>query len=154
VRKRSVNSAAKIHFSKPIVSETNRLVEQAPTVFIVDDRAAILSSLESAVKEHFFLVECHTTAAEFIAVQHSDQIGCVLIDPLSTQGRFVLRWLYESKNLLSILLTTGLIEVLAVTPTTDATIPIVLQPFQAYALQIMVTDGLAGSISRHVIHKR
>ena len=139
----------------PIVPETATDVKKPPTVFIVDNRPAVLGLLEAVVKSHDFPVQCYSSVAQFIADQDLNRVGCVLIDPLITvQGDVVLRWLHESGRLLSVVLISGLLEssrsVLEVSPSA----PVVLKPHEEFALMTMVSDGLAGSISRQVIRER
>jgi FixJ family two-component response regulator len=130
-------------------------MKKPPTVFIVDNRPAITSSLEATVKTHCFLVQCYSSAAQFIADQNSSSVGCVLVDPLrANEGGAVLRWLHESGSLLSVALISGLMESAGSASSESPSAPIVLQPHEVSALLTMVTDGLAGSISRHVIRDR
>jgi len=128
-------------------------VKQPPTVFIADNRSVIRSTLEAAVRTHGFLVECFSSANQFIAQQNSSRVGCVLIDPLiADQGGAVLRWLHESDSLLSLVLISGLIRSISQTEHSPSAASN-LQPYEAFALVTMVTDGLAGSISRQVIRE-
>jgi hypothetical protein len=135
-----------------ILPDTGPPVKQPPTVFIVDNRPAILSSLEEAVNVHGFLVECHSSAAQFFAQQDSSRVGCVLIDPLTEQGGVVLRWLHEADSLLSVVLISGLIRSISQGEHSPSA-AVELRPHEASALVTMVTDGLAGSISRQVIRE-
>jgi len=138
-----------------IVPETEREMKKAPTVFIVDNRPAITRSLEATIQTHGFLVRRYGWAAQFIADQDSSSVGCVLVDPLmADEGGAVLRWLYESGSLLSVVLISGLIESASSVASESSSAPIVLEPHEVSALVTMVTDGLAGSISRHVIRDR
>lgn len=128
-------------------------MKQPPTVFIVDNRPAILSALEAAVKTHGFLVQRYNSAEQFIAEHSSNRVGCVLIDPLiSEEGDAVLRWLHEADSLLSVVLISGLIESIP-QPKHSPSAAVDLLPYEASALVTMVTDGLAGSISRQVIRE-
>jgi FixJ family two-component response regulator len=130
-------------------------MKQPPTVFIVDNRPAITSALEATIKTHSFLVHCYSSAARFIADQDSSNVGCVLVDPLvAGEGRAVLRWLHESGSLLSVVLISGLIESAASGSSESRSAAVALEPHEESALLTMVTDGLAGSISRHVIRDR
>jgi hypothetical protein len=125
-------------------------VKQPATVFIVDNRPAILSTLEAAVKTHGFLVQCYSSAAQFIAEQNASRVG---IDPLiADQGGAVLRWLHEADSLLSLVLISGLTRSIS-QENHSPSAAIGLQPYEAFALVTMVTDGLAGSISRQVIRE-
>jgi len=127
-------------------------VKHPATVFIVDNRPAILSTLEAAVKTHGFLVQCYSSAAQFFAQQDSNRVGCVLIDPLIDQGGVVLRWLHEADSLLSVVLISGLIRSISQGEHRPPA-AVELRPHEASALVTMVTDGLAGSISRQVIRE-
>ena len=66
----------------PIVPETATDVKKPPTVFIVDNRPAVLNLLEAVVKSNDLPVQCYSSAAQFIADQDLNRVGCVLIDPL------------------------------------------------------------------------
>ena len=153
---KSVGSGADVRqWATPIVSETATDVKKPPTVFIVDNRPAVLNLLEAVVKSHDLPVQCYSSAAQFIANQDLNRVGCVLIDPLiAVQGEVVLRWLHESDRLLSVVLFSRLIEssrsLLEVSPSA----PAVLKPHEEFTLMTMLTDGLAGSISRQFIRER
>jgi DNA-binding NtrC family response regulator len=126
-------------------------VKKPPTVFIVDNRSAVLNSLETTIKSHGFHVQCYNTAAQFIAEQDSDQAGCVLVDPLmAAEGGKVLHWLHGSKSHLAIVLISGLLESYAV----PSEAPLAQQPHEISALLTMVADGLTGSLSRQAIRER
>jgi FixJ family two-component response regulator len=139
----------------PIVTETATDVKKPPTVFIVDNRPAILNLLEAAVKRHDLPIQCYSSAAQFIADQDLNRVGCVLIDPvIAVQGDMVLRWLHQSGRLLSIVLISGLIESSSSVLEASPSAPVVLKPHEEFALMTMVNDGIAGSISRQVIRER
>ena len=130
-------------------------MKKPPTVFIVDDRPEIASMLQGTLKAQFFWVENYPSAAKFIAEEHSNLVGCVLLDPLfATEGDAVLRWLHEANNPLSIVLISGFIRWSSSGPKADAAKPLVLKPYEISALMTMVTDGLAGSLTRQVIRER
>jgi CheY-like chemotaxis protein len=138
-----------------IVRETGRVVKKFPTVFIVDNRSAVSKSLEEIIKKRGFPVQCFNSAAEFIAEQEPNQVGCVLVDPMAAaDGDAVLRWLHESGSLFSIVLISGLVDSSSQAAKQDPLAPIVEKPHQVAALLTMVGDGLAGSISRKVIRER
>jgi FixJ family two-component response regulator len=139
----------------PIVPETATDVKQPPTVFIVDIRPDVLNLLEAVFKSNDLPVQCYGSAAQFIADQDLNRVGCVLIDPVVTdQSDEVLRWLHESGSLLSVVLISGLIGASTSVLEESPSAPIVLKPHEEFALMTMVTDGLAGSISRQVIRER
>ena len=139
----------------PIVLETTTDVKKPPTVFIVDNRPAVLNVLEAVVKSNDLPVQCYSSAAQFVADQDLNRVGCVVIDPLTdVQGDVVLRWLHESGRLLSVVLISGLIESTRSVLEESPSAPVVLKPHEEFALMTMVTDGLAGSMSRQVIRER
>jgi FixJ family two-component response regulator len=125
-------------------------VKNPPTVFIVDDRPAVLRSLRETVTAHSFSAQCYDSAAQFIADQDSNQVGCILVDLLSAQGGLILRWLHESDSVLSIVPISGLIELSTSVPK-NSPAP---SPHQLSTLLNMLTDGIAGSIGRQVIRER
>jgi FixJ family two-component response regulator len=130
-------------------------VKKPPTVFIVDDRPAITNLFETTLKEQFFWVECYPSAAQFIADQQLNHVGCVLVDLLSaTQGDVVLSWLHKSKSPLSIVLISGFTGSPNSGQKTNESFPTALKPHEISALLTMVTDGLAGSLTRQVIRER
>ena len=130
-------------------------MKKPPTVFIVDNRPAVLNVLEAVVKSNDLPVQCYSSAAQFIADQDLNRVGCVLIDPLiDVQGDVVLRWLHESGRLLSVVLISGLIGSTRSVHEESPSAPVVLKPHEEFALMTMVTDGLAGSMSRQVIRER
>jgi FixJ family two-component response regulator len=130
-------------------------VKKPPTVFIVDNRPTVLNVLEAVVKSNDLPVQCYSSAEQFIADQDLNRVGCVLIDPLmDVQGDVVVRWLHESGRLLSVVLISGLIESTRSVLEEAPSIPVVLKPYEEFALMTMVTDGLAGSMSRQVIRER
>ena len=129
-------------------------MKQSPIVFIVDDRPAVLESLEGILAPHGYAIECFASSAEFIAEHGPNQVGCVLVDPLmNASGHSVLRWLHESDSPLSIVLISGLID--CVDHVRQASEPrIARSPYQVSALLTMVADALAGSLSRQATWDR
>jgi len=121
----------------------------------VDNRPAVRNVLEAVVKLNDLPVQCYSSAAQFIGDQDLNRVGCVVIDPLiDVQGDVVLRWLHESGRLLSVVLISGLIESTRSVLEDAPSAPVVLKPHEEFALMTMVTDGLAGSMSRQVIRER
>jgi FixJ family two-component response regulator len=130
-------------------------VKQPPTAFIVDDRLAVLDSLESMLKTHGYATRCFTSAAEFIAEQDLNLVGCVLVDPLmNSGGGAVLKWLHESGSLLSIVLISGLVDSADFLPYASPATRVLQKPYEVSALLTMVADGLAGSLSRQAVRER
>lgn len=136
----------------PILLETTTDVKKPPTVFIIDNRPAVVSLLEAAVKEHHLPVECYSSAAQFLADSDVNLLGCILLDPLvAGDADLVLRWLHDPSRLLSIVLISGLIQSSSPGLAKSPSVPVALKPHEHFALMTMVTDGVAGSITRQVI---
>jgi FixJ family two-component response regulator len=129
-------------------------VKLPPTVFIVDERPAVLTSLEAVLKPHGYVVQCFASAADFISKQDPNQVGCVLIEmPLSPIGDSILRWLHSSGSLLSLVIVSGLIDSAGLKQNSTS-ISQEIAPFEVSALLTMVADGLAGSLSRKAVRDR
>ena len=54
--------------------------DRLPTVFIVDDDASFLKSIERLLRSTGFVTQCYSSAVDFIAQQAPDIAGCVLAD--------------------------------------------------------------------------
>ena len=54
--------------------------DRLPTVFIVDDDASFLKSIERLLRSTGFVTQCYSSAVDFIAQQAPDRVGCVLAD--------------------------------------------------------------------------
>ncbi len=52
----------------------------APTVFVVDDNAAVRKSLRALFESADLAVETYASAEEFLAVHDPDRAGCLLLD--------------------------------------------------------------------------
>lgn len=52
----------------------------APTVFVIDDDAAVRDSLSLLLETAGLAVECHDSAESFIAAYHGDRPGCLVLD--------------------------------------------------------------------------
>jgi len=139
----------------PILCETGRPVKQPPTVFIIDDDPAVANSLSTVLKAHGYMVECFTSAKEFIAEQDPTQVGCVLVDLLAQKKRSseLLIWLHESGSLLSLVIISGL-DAAELIRHEKAAVAFVEKPYEVSALLTMVADGVAGSLSRHAVRDR
>ena len=55
-------------------------METQPTVFVVDDEAAIRCWLETLLSDNGFRVECFASAEEFLAAFDPDQPACLILD--------------------------------------------------------------------------
>ena len=141
--------SADVSQADTIVPETRRDVKKPPTVFIVDDRLAVLKSLEATVKTHSFLVQCYDSAERFIAELDSNQAGCILVDLVSTQGVAVKRWLNETDSLLAIVPIPACFASSSSEPQENWS----ASQEEISTLVNMLTDGIAGSIGRQVIRE-
>jgi two-component system CheB/CheR fusion protein len=125
-------------------------VKHLPKVFIVDDDAAVLKSLEAVLAPHGYDVTYFRSAAAFIAQHHPTQVGCVLIDLLmpGMGGSEVLRHLQDSGSLLSVIIISGLIDPGAFASRENAWLSMVEKPYEMSTLLTMIQDGIAGSCRR------
>lgn len=58
----------------------------APTVFIVDDDAAVRRSLAALLSLFHLPVECYASAGEFLAAYRPQRRGCLVLDVRLTGG--------------------------------------------------------------------
>jgi FixJ family two-component response regulator len=125
-------------------------VKHLPKVFIVDDEAAVLKSLEAVLTPRGYDVSYFRSADEFIAQHHPTQVGCVLIDLLmpGLAGGEVLRHLQDSGSLLSVIIISGLIEPGAFASRENAGMSMLEKPYEMSTLLTMIQDGIAGSFRR------
>ena len=56
------------------------MTDRLPTVFIVDDDASFLKSIERLLRSTGFVTQCYSSAVDFITQQAPDRVGCVLAD--------------------------------------------------------------------------
>jgi FixJ family two-component response regulator len=86
---------------------------------------------------------------------HPTQVGCVLIDLLlpGMSGSDVLRFLQESRSLLSVVIISGLIDPLAMEEESES-VALLEKPFKISALLTMIEDGIAGSFRRRAERHR
>jgi FixJ family two-component response regulator len=125
-------------------------VKHLPKVFVVDDDAAVLKSLEGVLAPHGYEVIYFGSAEEFIAQHHPTEVGCVLIDLLmpGMGGSEVLRHLQDSGSLLSVIIISGLIDPVAFESRENAGVSMLEKPYEMSTLLTMIQDGIAGSFRR------
>jgi FixJ family two-component response regulator len=125
-------------------------VKHLPKVFIVDDDAGALRSLEGVLAPHGYDVVYFGSAEQFIARHHPTQVGCVLIDLLmpGVGGSDVLRHLQDSGSLLSVIIISGLIDPGAFESRENAWLSMLEKPYELSTLLTMIQDGIAGSFRR------
>jgi FixJ family two-component response regulator len=141
--------------STRIVQYAGPQVKHLSKVFIIDEDPAVRASLDSIFTVQGYNVRCFQSAEAFLAQHHPTQVGCVLVDlsaPLMG-GSELLRQLQESGSLLSVIITSGLIEAAALGKDAKASVPLLIKPYEVSTLLTMVEDGIAGSVRRRAKRK-
>jgi FixJ family two-component response regulator len=125
-------------------------VKHLPKVFVVDDDPAVLKSLEAVLSEQGYAVSCFTSAREFMAQHHPIEVGCILVDLMmpGVSGSDLLRWLQESGSLLSVVITSGLLDSTDGLQPDKPHVQLLEKPYEVSMLLTMVEDGIAGSLRR------
>jgi len=133
-----------------IIPQLGGKVKQVAKVFIVDDDAEVLKSLEVVLTSHGYTPKCFNSAEKFLAHHHPSQVGCVLIDLLmpGIDGGELLRRLQESGSLLSVVVISGWIDTPLLDPHKQTPVPTLEKPYEISTLLQMIEDGVAGSIRR------
>ena len=83
--------------------------ELAPTVFVIDDDASFLRSIARWFRGHGYLVECFSSAADFLARGLMQAEGCVVVDLRmpGMDGMSFQKALGESHHPLPVIFLTG-----------------------------------------------
>ena len=125
-------------------------MKHTPTVFVVDDEEAVLSSLEAILTTHGYRVKCFTSAEQFLTAHDPSQIGCILIDLLmpGMNGQELVHRLRKSGSLLSVVIGSGLLDQEDLKAFTASLVPAIEKPYLVPTLLTMVEDGIAGSLKR------
>jgi FixJ family two-component response regulator len=123
-------------------------VKQPPTVFVIDENPAVLSSIGAMLTALSYDVKSFASDEEFIAQHHPNLIGCVLIDlaTAAVRGSELIRHLHETRSLLSIVIISGLIDVAYQDEKRPG--PIVAKSHEVWTLLTMIEDAIAGSLKR------
>jgi FixJ family two-component response regulator len=132
-------------------------VKQLPQVFVVDHDAATRSSLEALLTAHGYAVKSFESASTFLhAIDSASEVGCIVIDLSSPEGNNhkVLEWLEESGSLLSVVVTTGLFDSNNELKSKHLVSPPLEIPYEGSIMVKMVSDGIAGSLSRKTVRDR
>ena len=131
-------------------------MKHLPKVFVVDDDAAMLASLEALFSAEGYAVRCFSTPEGFYAQHHPTEVGCLVVDMMvpGMGGSELLRRLQDSGSVLSVVVITGLFG--PAVGNRGAKLPITLleKPYEVAMLLKMVEDGVAGSIRRRTIQMR
>jgi FixJ family two-component response regulator len=130
-------------------------VKHLPKVFLIDDDSNLLKPLEDTLARQGYDVRYFSSALEFMAQHHPTQVGCVLIDMLmpGMSGSDVLRFLQESRSLLSVVIISGLIDPIAFGEQSKS-VALLEKPFELSTLLTMIEDGIAGSFRRRAERRR
>jgi FixJ family two-component response regulator len=125
-------------------------VKHLAKVFVVDDDAILLSSIEALLTAQGYTVKCFTSAEEFLTQHHPTQVGCVLIDLWmpGMGGSELLQRLRESRSLLSVIIISGLFDSTAIEEIERAFVPLLAKPYEVETFLQMIEDGIAGSVKR------
>ncbi len=83
-----------------------------PTVFVVDDDPIIVESLQAVLSAQGYIVKSFQTAEEFLVLNRSNAVGCVLIDLIlpGMNGNELWKKLVAAGSMLSVIVVTGWIE--------------------------------------------
>jgi FixJ family two-component response regulator len=125
-------------------------VKQLPKVFVIHDNLAVLSSIEALLIAENYHVNCFPSAEAFLAQYHPIQVGCLVID-LSAPGvggSELMRHLQETRSLLSIVIISGLIDLVVPHQHDGEPLPILAKPYEVWTLLTMISDATAGSLKR------
>jgi FixJ family two-component response regulator len=137
------------------VHEAGTKVKHLPKVFLIDDDSTLLKSLVEVLVRHGYEVEYFSSALAFMSQHHPTQVGCVLIDLMmpGSSGSDVLRFLQESRSLISVVIISGLVDLLAFEEDNES-VALLEKPFKLSTLLMMIEDGIAGSCRRRAARHR
>jgi FixJ family two-component response regulator len=137
------------------VHEPGTEVKHLPKVFLIDDESTLLKSLVEVLLRHGYDVQYFSSALAFMSQHHPNQVGCVLIDLMlpGTSGSDVLRFLQESRSLISVVIISGLVDSSAFEDEGE-TVALLEKPFKLSTLLMMIEDGIAGSFRRRAERHR
>lgn len=92
-----------------------KFIAPSPVVFLVDDDVHILKALERILSSTSYLVQCYTSAEQFITVANLRQPGCVVLDMSmpGMPGSKLQEYLLRSDCLLPVIFLTGTGDVIS-----------------------------------------
>jgi two-component system, LuxR family, response regulator FixJ len=114
-------------------------------IYVVDDDAAVLSSLQALLSAHNYQVQCFSSAEQFLREVTTNRRGCVITDVAmpGMSGVDLVRRLHESKSALSIVVVTGVATVpMAVSLMEFGAITLLEKPYDTEQLLKAVERGL------------
>jgi FixJ family two-component response regulator len=125
-------------------------VKYLSKVFVVDDDPSVRSSLAAVLTLHGYNVKCFSSAESFLSQHHPTQVGCVLVDlaVLGASGGEMISRLQETGSLLSVVITTGLVDTTLFGQYAQESTPSPGRPDEVATLLTMVEDAIAGSVRR------
>lgn len=114
-------------------------------IYIVDDDAAVLNSLQALFQAHGFQVHCYSSAEHFLSEVAMNRRGCVVTDVAmpGMSGVDLVRRLHEEKSPLSIVVVTGVANVpMAVSLMEYGAVTLLEKPYDTERLLAAVNRGL------------
>jgi FixJ family two-component response regulator len=114
-------------------------------IYVVDDDAAVLSSLQALLQAHGFEVQCYSSAEHFLSEVAINRRGCVVTDVSmpGMSGVDLVRRLHEAKSPLSIVVVTGVANVpMAVSLMEYGAVTLLEKPYDTERLVAAVNRGL------------
>jgi FixJ family two-component response regulator len=125
-------------------------VKPPPKVFVVDGDPTVLSWIEDLLTTKSYDVSRFASAEDFIAHYQPTHVGCVLIDlsALGSGGSELIRHLHETRSLLSVVITSGLIDSAVCRLDQKHTVPMIVKAYGVWLLLTMIDDAIAGSLKR------
>lgn len=114
-------------------------------IYVVDDDAAVLSSLQALLSAHNYEVQCYSSAEQFLRDVSPNRRGCVITDVAmpGMSGVDLVRRLHEVKSPLSIVVVTGVATVpMAVSLMAFGAITLLEKPYDSQQLLEAVERGL------------
>jgi FixJ family two-component response regulator len=114
-------------------------------IYVVDDDAAVLNSLQALLQAHGFQVQCYSSAEHFLSEVAMNRRGCVVTDVSmpGMSGVDLVRRLHEAKSPLSIVVVTGVANVpMAVSLMEYGAVTLLEKPYDTERLLAAVNRGL------------
>ena len=114
-------------------------------IYVVDDDAAVLNSLQALLQAHGFQVQCYSSAEHFLSEVAMNRRGCVVTDVAmpGMSGVDLVRRLHEAKSPLSIVVVTGVANVpMAVSLMEYGAVTLLEKPYDSDRLLAAVNRGL------------
>jgi two-component system response regulator FixJ len=114
-------------------------------IYVVDDDAAVLSSLQALFSAHNYQVQCFASAEQFLREVSTNRRGCVVTDVAmpGMSGVDLVRRLHEAKSPFSIVVVTGVATVpMAVNLMAYGAITLLEKPYDSQQLLEAVDRGL------------